>query len=48
MVKFDNEDRIDWEMDSTYQLLNLNWFANSTQSITNIHFTNPAPAPLKL
>jgi len=31
-----------------YQVKNLTWFATCTHNITNIHYTNPAPAtPLK-
>ena len=34
-------ENLGWETNSTYQLSNLNWFANSTRSTTSIHIINP-------
>tara|TARA_R110002074_G_scaffold34629_1_gene95102 strand:+ start:284 stop:427 length:144 start_codon:yes stop_codon:yes gene_type:complete len=38
---------LDWEKTMSYPTMNLRWYANSTQNITSIVITNPAPATQK-
>jgi len=38
-----NGNYLEWTRSHTYHKQNLQWYANCTQNITNINFTNPAP-----